>query len=133
MYRRNQVVDAAEELFTQRMLEQGRHDELLWINATPLERLDLIGNVPPMLEAIMPEYRNVVQTFRANDLSLASTSPEAVKVKVAFFTQVANHLGSIPGGAQQFYDLGLEMFGDDFDSPDEIGAVLFFNDRFNDL
>jgi hypothetical protein len=132
-YRAGQLNDEAEKLFNQQMIEQGRERELQWINATPLERLALIDNVPPFLEAIMPQYNHLVQVFRANDLSLASTSMEATKIKVAFFEMVAQHIASVPGGAQAFYDLGANMFGDDFDAPDEIGNVLFFNDRFGDL
>ena len=132
-YRANLANDEADKLFTQAMLEQGRTDELLWINSTPLERLELLNDVPTYLEAVMPYYHNLVGTLRANDVSLKSTSADARKIKTAFYGVVAEHLANVPGGAQQFLDLGLTMFGDDFDAPDEIAAVLFFDDRFSDL
>ncbi len=132
-YRANEANSKATELFNALMLEEGRVQELKWINATPLERLELIEDVPPYLEAVMPYYHNLVGTLRANDISLKSTSADARKIKGAFYGIVADHLANVPGGAQQFLDLGLTMFGDDFDAPDEIAAVLFFNDRFSDL
>lgn len=132
-YQGNKDNAEAEEMLAEQLIEQGRGDEIIWRNATPLERMELLDSVPPMLDGIMPYYRNLVGSMRANDVSLKSTSADAVKAKGAFYDTLVAHLAAVPGGAQQFMDLGLTMFGDDFDAPDEIAAVLFFNDRYNDL
>ncbi len=123
----------AEALVSARLVEEGREKEVVWMNATPLERLEIAENVPPYLQALMPHYHNVVGTLRANDTSLKSTATDVKRLRNAFWALVDQHLANVPGGYGEFKNLGLIMFGDDYDNVNEIGALLFFDDRYNSL
>jgi hypothetical protein len=114
---RQDLQDAAEERVTSYLLGNGRESEVAYMNMWPIEKLYVLGMLPPELEYLMPEIRF------AKEIAVAEGRKQPrEEILDPIYASIQNRAVTDANFGAMLEDLGLTLF--DESSYDAIAPKL---------
>lgn len=123
---RDKAIDVIEEQFNLRMAKAGRQSELDFDEATPFQRLDLLGALPESLQPMADRYNLIMADLKVRDKGPQTQSGRTEIIKFVDQWLKPTFFANNPQAASDFLHLGSLMYDED---SEETLYGIFLQDR----
>ncbi len=105
----NKIAPYLKQQLRDRLREQGREGEAMWLDMTPAQRFATAGLLPEFLQPYLARFNAIADYAASLEKNLESTSPEVTQYIVAEFQRFVN---TAPEDVvQQTRELALQLYG----------------------
>lgn len=109
---RTQAVNQWEEWLKSTLAKQGRHSEVQWLDAWPIEKLGLTGQLPEALREVAEYYVGIKNELAAIDGGKGPTSQEGrIRFNSLFYILTEQYFPGNEAARRAFEELGSYVFG----------------------
>jgi hypothetical protein len=98
----------AKEQITSYLMENGRQDEVTYMNLWPIEQLHVLGLLPPELSELMPQVRFIKETLAAEGVGPRSQIGD--QLLLPLYNSIINKASVDQQYGNMLRDLGLTLF-----------------------